>query len=486
MTHWLTKYPRLQRLLFKPAGKISFWRHQNRLPKLAPTAPDPVTPDMVPQPLEGYTQAHHYRPGQTIVFYLKAQQPQNLLQLQYLARGKNWETLAQYSFEKIHQSDTFEEAQQGCAWEPSWEYNLSPDAPQGYYRALLSNPLLEKPAEIHFIVGQAQAKARVAVLAPVTTWLAYNAYGGQSLYRNAIAPATVPYVSMHRPNTALTYKATHSMQHNLLIESNIFYWISDQFQADLLPDYYLQAHPELLQQYQVLVLAYHAEYFTQEMHQSLRALVFNGQKSLLALGGNQVYWQVKWHRNFTQIECRKDATLFQDSDEKGKLFRHTPQPEVQLFGCQFTEAGMGTYAPYQVVASEHWLYKGCSVKQGQIFGEAGVDGLPICGDETDKTTWGTPKNSTVLARGLNKTSAVSEMDVYAHTNPEWNGSGGGEVVFTKISEKQAILATGAIHSGAGLGHDKVFTHLIQNFMQKYAGTSSHGTTSSETAAAPAS
>ena len=482
---WLRHFPPLQKAWLQVAGTISFLRHKRRVPHLHPTAPDTVTPDMEPQPLEGYANAAHFRPGQTVTFFLKALQPHNHLQVQHLSEDNTWLTLAEHFFGQISQVESFEEAQHGCNWQPNWAYTLLTEAAQGYYRALLSTPAAAgATAEIHFLVGQVSAGAEVVVLAPATTWLAYNAYGGQSLYRNALSTEPVSFVSALRPNTALTYQLTHSMQHNLQIEAHIFRWMHRQANADLLPDYYLEAHPMLLAQYKVVVLAYHAEYFSEKMYQTLRHLVGQQQKSLLAVGGNQAYWQVKWHQNFTQLECRKNTSFFQNTREPGRLFRHTPFPEAALFGVQYSETGMGTYAPYQVVAPDHWLYKRLAVKRGQLFGEKGIDGLPICGDETDKAGWASPKNTVVLARGLNKTTASADMDLYDPADPRWDGSGGGEIAFTELSGQHGVLATGSIQSGAGLGVDLILTGLVQNFMQKYVGSASRGTTAAETEAAP--
>jgi N,N-dimethylformamidase len=457
--------PALQKLAFRWTGPLRHYWWRMRLIK--PTAPDPVTPDMVPQPLEGYAHQLFYTPGQTVQFHLKALQPGNELLLQRRTRAETWDLVADHTFHEILQAETLDESQQGCHWSVGWEYTLPDNQPQGYYRALLVNEGLSLSSEIHFLVGPSQATGKVVVLAPVTTWLAYNAYGGQSLYRNAVAAEPVTFVSTLRPNTALTYIRSNSHQHDLRIESHIYNWFAQHYQADLLPDYLLEAHPEKLTSYKVLVLAYHCEYFSEAMYQALQKLVWQQGKSLLSIGGNQVYWQVRWHQNFTQVECPKNGSFFQKSLKRGGLWRHTSTPESTLLGVHFTEAGMGTYALYQVVEPNNWLFENCEVKAGELFGQLGIDGLPICGDETDKTTGSSPENTVVLARGVNKTSATAGSDVYVADDKSWDGAGGGEITYTELSEQNAVLATGSIQSGAGLGVDKVFTQMIDNFMQRY-------------------
>src|SRR5690606_24647204 len=96
------------------AGRVSFWQYKKRLVAIPTSAPDPVTPEMEPQLLEGYANRHFFHPGQTISFYLKADLPENSLQVQYLHQNTEWVMLATHSFGQILQPDTLEEAQTGC------------------------------------------------------------------------------------------------------------------------------------------------------------------------------------------------------------------------------------------------------------------------------------------------------------------------------------------------------------------------------------
>jgi N,N-dimethylformamidase len=457
-------FPSLHRHLLRVVGPLRHFAW--RLKSKPPIPRDEITQDMLPTALEGYTSQLFYLPGQTVAFHLKAKLSNNHLLLEHYKTDEVWETITEHTFDELLQTDTLDEAQNGCHWPAEWEFSLPATAAPGYYRATLTNPELEHPTYLHFLVGSVAPASNVAVLAPVTTWLAYNGYGGQSLYRNALDEGYVPFVSSQRPNTALTYHCTHPLQHNLRIEAHIFQWFAAHYAADLYPDYFLEAHPKQLARHKVVVLAYHAEYFSEKMYRTLWDLVFQKGISLLALGGNQIYWQVRWHQNFTQLECRKNGSFFQNEATRGTLWRHTARPEALLLGAQFSEAGMSTYAPYQVLEPGHWLFADTGVKEGETFGATGLDGLPICGDETDKATWSTPANTMVLARGLNK--ADGEVgEIYTAKDPAWNSKGGGEITLTEITKTCAILNTGSIQSGAGLGVDEVFTKVIRNFMQRY-------------------
>ncbi|MDX5394606.1 MAG: hypothetical protein LPK21_00265, partial [Hymenobacteraceae bacterium] len=289
---------------------------------------------------------------------------------------------------------------------------------------------------------------------------------GKSLYKNAHDGSSVYTVSTLRPNTALQYKSQENI-HDVNVEANIFNWLQQHEGADLYPDFVLEQAPELLQKYKVVVLAYHVEYVSGKMYKNLRRLVNKQKLSLISLGANQIYWKVEWHDDFTRMECRKDASNFSKSGRTGGMWRHTSEPEAKLLGVCFTDAGRGTYAPYQVLQPNHWLYKDTQIQKGDLFGLSGINQIPVCGDETDKINFCSDSAVTVLAKGLNKKS-VSEFEVYKQNDPEWNGAGGGCLVLKELSKKQAVLSTGSIQSGAGLGADAVFTKIVENFLERYA------------------
>ncbi len=143
------------------------------------------------------------------------------------------------------------------------------------------------------------------------------------------------------------------------------------------------------------------------------------------------------------------------------LWRNSPYPEKKLLGVSFTDAGTGTYAPYQVTQPDHWLFKGTNVKAGDLFGFNGINDLGICGDETDKSY-----QSISIAKGMNA-ETVEENIQYPDNKLHWNQAGGGDICIKELTENQAVLATGSIQSGSGLGTDTIFTAIIKNFVEKY-------------------
>ncbi len=70
-----------------------------------------------------------------------------------------------------------------CAWTPTFRVRVSPDAVSGeYFFKLSTSDGFE--SYIPVIVRERAARAKALFQASVTTWQAYNAWGGVSLYQN--------------------------------------------------------------------------------------------------------------------------------------------------------------------------------------------------------------------------------------------------------------------------------------------------------------
>ncbi len=312
---------------------------------------------------------------------------------------------------------------------------------KGFYNLRLSSVNCE--FDIPFIKEEPEPRS-VCILAPYSTWQAYNAYGGKSFYRNSVDLEEVHYLSTNRPITSIHLDSVFG-GHDLYILRNLYHWFDTPYGASIYPDYFLEKEVERLEGCSSLVLAQHCEYFTPGMYYNLKQLSM--ERNLLALGGNQIYWKIRWNSSFDTVECRKDRSFFANSIIPGMHWRNKWYGEASLLGVEYTHAGIATYAPYTLKQTAHWLFKGIDTSR-TVFGERGLDGRGISGDETDKMMPYSPANTTLIAKG---------------TNPE---GGGGELVLIERG-KYGTFSCGSIACAAGIGVDNVFTQLIKNFMEKY-------------------
>lgn len=415
------------------------------------------TPEMENQAIAFYAKQFHKCGEQVIVHYQNLLQP-TLAQLSYFESPGNWREIAEFSIETTN-DEAPNAVHLGCNWRNKLTIPANFVNEQGYYRITVPSAA---SIPSFFILGD-DKPASIAVLAPVSTWTAYNPWGGKSLYKNGNSKTQVDMVSAIRPNTALQTNTVQNI-HAIEIEANIFNWMQANFGATLLPDYALEYAD--FSKFKTIVLSYHCEYASVSMMENLRKWVLQSGKSLLSLGANQFYWKVQWQQNYEILSCRKNFSSFDDGNAGG-LFKHSSTPEDEVLNASFTDSGMGTYAPYKALNENHFLMENTKLETGDLFGARGFIPLGISGDECDKAGFFVKENSVLLAKGINPKKQGDFLN-YPNSAANWNGEGGAELRFRELSNKHGILSTGSIQSGAGLGYDKPFTQIISNFLKRYA------------------
>jgi len=424
---------------------VSFVRHEH-------------TADMDSRSPEGYSDKQFYYYGETITFFLRSNTEHNTLCIRRMSGPLEYREIYTSTFGLEDQAVFDDVSDRGCAWKASLKVTVGDEFTSGYYHSLLANEESGQTFGIYFIVGDIQPGA-IVVVAPVSTWAAYNSWGGRSLYQNKSANKTVYDVSTERPNTAF------EINHAIDVEANIFNWFAKSYSnVSVIPDYLLE-DPRNLKRCRLLILGYHCEYISMEMHQAVRAVIERGI-SVISLGANQLYWVVRWNAEHTRMECRKDLTFFKSAFSYGGMWKHHFRSPKKYLGGDYNPLGMHTFAPYRLMAKKnHWIIAGLNIQPGDLFGMAGIDGKPICGAETDKAKQN-GENLEIIAHGMNCESE-SIGNIYDPSDSRWDGAGGGDMTIVYRSNGAAVLNTASIHSGAGLGFDPVFTGIIHNFVKRY-------------------
>lgn len=294
------------------------------------------------------------------------------------------------------------------------------------------------------IIINSAKKSKLIVLAPITTWHAYNHYNGKCFYVNTKDDSCVYHLSTQRPLVSCLFDSI-LVGHDLFIFHNIYKFFYENYACNVYPDYYLEAHPELFTDANTIIFAQHCEYFSTKMFEALAK--FSTTKNIISLGGNQAYYKIQFSNNFKNIECRKDGTFLDNTLIPAGTWHTQFSSEAAYWGNAYTDAGYETYCSYKTLNANHWLFENCKIKNGVEFGKQGIDGRGLSGDEMDKVNSNSPKNSIVLAKG---------------TNPN---NGGGDLLIIE-NKNNAILSFGSIACGSGLNKDIVFTQVVKNFMNK--------------------
>ena len=393
--------------------------------------------------LEGYTDRMFYFQNDTIKFYFKSKSTQNNIYIDRIISPYTYDRVYQNSFGKIEQKINTNQSEFGCNWEESLSFIIGSSFKDGYYLVILEDDL-NNEFKFPIIINDNNKNSKIALLSPISTWNAYNPWGGKSLYKNIIDSSSVYFVSTQRPNTLLL-----EGKHNMQVEANIFNWFEDNYDINIYPDNILDYHPNILSDASIIILSYHCEYISSKTYNKLISLVKSSGKSMISIGANQIYWKTKWDSDFKTMECRKDLTFFKDTYSLGGMWKHNFKNESKFLGVRYSNPGYGTYAPYKITNLNHWLLDNIQIGPDSLFGKKGLDSLGLSGLETDKVTKFSKDNVEIIAKG---------------TNP---GNGGADMIFKLYDYDNAILSTGSIQSGSGLGTDIIFTKIIKNFTDKY-------------------
>ncbi len=326
-----------------------------------------------------------------------------------------------------------------CGWPPDCELPIGADWPSGTWWARLSSS--NASCEVPFVVRPAAPAARILSLMPACTVAAYETWGGACLYPTAVGPP-VPVVTLRRPHDPAGLR-----RHG---DPALEAWLAARgFAADHAADVDLEREPDLLDGYDLLLLAGHHEYWSAGMRASVDAFVGNGGR-VLVLGANTCYWQIRLEQDGTALRCHKrperDA-LFASGAEDRRLVTSTFLGEPVLDAQERTlglswqhaswtaplEAGLDRmswpigaapagfpstdgFGCWRVAAPDQPDLAGLMLECGDLLGAAELQGeagsLPVglCGGEVDgalieeidgarpaSSALGAPRNLLVLA-----------------------------------------------------------------------------------------
>lgn len=342
-----------------------------------------------------------------------------------------------------------------------------------------------------WVVAPRKPQAPIAVLASTNTWNAYNNFGGRSNYINATTLPPQPTVnarldlirytdsfyqgwgfpndeyapiSFERPEpfnhvpeqTQVTDPiAGRQTCHLAPAEWRLLAWLEREgFGYDFYAESQLHDETLDLDAYKVVILSVHPEYWSRTMYQRLKDWVRQRGGRLLYLGGNGLNCEVEFLDDAT---IRFKNQLYDEpgaTDARGleSRFHRSVESEANLLGVVYDDRGIMTAAPYQVIDASHWVFAGTGLRNGDTFGEVTLhERIPggASGHETDKRSPSSPKETVLLARGLNPDDGGAEMTCYELAN-------GGKV-----------FAVGSITYPAALLIDEHVSRITANVLARF-------------------
>jgi hypothetical protein len=235
-------------------------------------------------------------------------------------------------------------------------------------------------AHVPFFIRSATSRGKVALVAPVTTWQAYNDWGGYSLYEGRAGDRRAWAVSFDRP-----YPAPGAGQMMFGVRPVVVRAERLGIPLAYMTNVDLAADSEILEGARGYVSMGHDEYWTLSMRRRVLDARDRGT-NLTFLGANTMYWQIRLKGRASRprrvvVGYRSDNHLDPMRTVRPALatarFRDQPvrQPENSLVGTQYECFPVD--APYRVMTPRWWGFAGTRVRRGSEF-------LHLVGIEADR------------------------------------------------------------------------------------------------------
>lgn len=317
-----------------------------------------------------------------------------------------------------------------CRWINPYELHTHTSWPTGIYVAKLQEHLLNKQSYILFVIRDDEKSPDIMFQLPVTTYQAYNYWGGKSLYDwgsgapnawGSIAGVRASHVSFNRPYArSNNKKAAHGMgagefftniqpvtTHFFPISSaswdyNMVRWLEKNgYDVGYITNIDTHSSKNNIKKSKIFMSHGHDEYWSYDMRNNVKAANDNGT-NLAFFSSNTAFWQIRLEESYLSkapnrtIVCYKDATLDPVKDHFATVnFRDKPvsNPETKLLGVQhFMDPVDGDII---LSNASHSIFDNTHLSNGDK-----LSGL--LGYEIDGTTENSPKNLVVLATSPGK------------------------------------------------------------------------------------
>jgi hypothetical protein len=307
-------------------------------------------------------------------------------------------------------------------WVVSASWHVPPDAASGLYLARPRRADTGGATHIPFIVRADDRRSDILFQTSDTTWVAYNAYGGNSLYQGA--PAGRAYkVSYNRP---FVNRATVPPQNSLFWgEYPMIRWLERQgYDVSYFSGVDSDRRGERIRDHRVFLSVGHDEYWSSRQRAAVEAARDAGVH-LAFFSGNEVFWKIRWepsidgsdtsHRTLVCYkETYADAKLDPSPEWTGTWRdpRFSPpsdagRPENALLGTMFTvlRGAGGSYGSALRVPAE---FRGLRFWRGTAVAMLQPGETAVLSDHTLGYEWGEPVENTVRPSGLIRMSSTTE------------------------------------------------------------------------------
>jgi len=224
-----------------------------------------------------------------------------------------------------------------AGWPVTDRYRFPRTAVSGYFLAKLMLRSGKNAGEVSYVPlilrAPSSRRSTILVQASVSTWQAFNAWGGKSLYpANSTDQVPANHVSFDRPyDPQVSVPLQYEIGLVRFLERNGY---NVSYTTDLDTD----RHPGELERHQLVIVSGHGAYWTKGTRDAFDAARDHGT-NLAFLGADIGEWQIRYENNRRTIVEYRDAALDPEKDPALNTVRFDslvpPRPVCELRGVDF-------------------------------------------------------------------------------------------------------------------------------------------------------
>ena len=389
---------------------------------------DDFSANLDPTVLSGYSSPISINHGQTVNFYVTTTASSVTIDIYRMGwyggtGARHMETLGTYTGQ--HQAIPNPDPVTGmvvCNWQKTASLTVPSSWVTGVYLAKLTGNTGNK-SFIFFVVRNDGGHEDFVFQTSVTTYEAYNVYGGTSLYNNNTNGSVFPYphatkVSFDRPFIPGDGNGAGQF---LWWEYPMLRWAErNGFDMTYTTDIDTDLNTNPLTNHKAFFSIGHDEYWSKAMRDNVQAAI-NAGVNMGFFNGDSMYWQVRFEPNAAGIPDRvmvgyKDFATTNQAPGPDPMwgvnnaivtthFRDDPvnSPENAVMGVMFMDQNKSVERPYVITNASNWIFANTGFVNG-----SSVSG--IVGYEYDAVFNNglTPPGLTILSNspvdGMNGTS----------------------------------------------------------------------------------
>ncbi|MBN4065746.1 T9SS type A sorting domain-containing protein [Candidatus Amoebophilus asiaticus] len=365
--------------------------------------------------------------------------------------------------------------QYGCNWPLSLRFKIPENWLPGVY--LAEFPISSGTKSVLFVVKEKNlgSYSSICVALSVFTWQAYNNFGGKSFYCfNSTSKKYANKLSFNRP-----FAGNSGCPRYFKWESKLVSWLDNEnVPVEFLTDIDLHESPDILNNYDVLIIAGHNEYWTRKKRLEIEKFVNKGGK-LIILSGNTCWQQTRYDNQLKEIVHYLDSNEdplkgIEDSLVTEEWYdRPLDYPENILTGVSWRNGGIVNYkgifpkekgyGDYAAFSTHHWIYEGTGIEDGDEFGWE----KSIVGFHTDGALFNW-QNGLPAVTGFDQ-SPLNHRILAISPAGNWDGTKHGHATMGMYlnQNRGAVFNAATTDWVYGLASDKIVQKITMNVLERF-------------------